>query len=85
MTLAERLNAYELAKGELLMIFNLRPFTISVLSAIVEDMAERFTDDQQYEIVGIVAEVLGNFPPEETPAGAENGHGEQAPVENGAS
>jgi hypothetical protein len=45
------------------MILNLRPASIAELNTFVEDMADRFTPEQQEEIVGIVGEVLGYSEP----------------------
>ncbi|KAJ6441788.1 RNA polymerase III, subunit C17 [Purpureocillium lavendulum] len=59
--LLERLRHYELSKGELVMILNLRPSSVIGLNTVVEDMSERFTEDQQQEMVDIIAEVLGQF------------------------
>lgn len=41
------------------MIMNLRPTTGSSLNTIVEEMEDRFTDEQQLEILEIIVEVLG--------------------------
>jgi len=49
----------DLAKGELFAILNLRPGSTAVLSTTIEDMEERFTEDEQNRIVDIIAEVLG--------------------------
>lgn len=72
--LMERLRPYGLSKGELVMVLNLRPASVPALNTVVEDMEERFPYEQQEEIVGVIAEVLGAFPevaaPEEA---AENG------------
>lgn len=51
------------------MIINLRPASIAALNAIVEEMSDRFSDEQQEELIGIIAEVLGQF----VPAAAQNG------------
>lgn len=67
-SLIERLRPYDLSKGEVLMILNLRPGSVPVLNTVVEDMAERFTDDQQIEMIDIVIDVLGCFPEENAPA-----------------
>jgi len=72
----------ELAKGELLSILNLRPSSTALLSTIVEDMEERFTEDEQNKIIEIIAEVLGSDDPPADGAGEdeeametiENGH-----------
>ncbi|CRK20713.1 hypothetical protein BN1723_002680 [Verticillium longisporum] len=54
--LIQRLHPYELAKGEMIMIFNLRPASASALNTIIEDMEDRFDEDKQAEIVDIIAE-----------------------------
>ncbi|PNY26408.1 DNA-directed RNA polymerase III subunit RPC9 [Tolypocladium capitatum] len=59
--LLERLRPYELSKGEVIMILNLRPASVAALNTVVEDMAERFNDEQQEDMVNIVAQVLGRF------------------------
>ncbi|AEO71440.1 1ae53528-d61c-4174-8042-02ce116dccbb [Thermothielavioides terrestris] len=79
----------ELTKGELLSILNLRPPSTAVLSTAIEDMEERFTDDEQNKIVDIIAEVLGRDEAEEGAEGGEGGEGDAMdadaalPVENG--
>ncbi|KAK7418086.1 hypothetical protein QQZ08_011373 [Neonectria magnoliae] len=60
--LLERLRPYNLAKGEVIMLLNLRPASVAALNTIVEDMSERFDEEQQEAIVTAVAEVLGQFP-----------------------
>ncbi|PHH84947.1 hypothetical protein CDD83_1141 [Cordyceps sp. RAO-2017] len=57
--LLERLRPYELSKGELVVILNLRPDKLAALNTVVEDMTERFTAEQQEEILDIIAQVLG--------------------------
>ncbi|KAM0608544.1 hypothetical protein ACHAP1_002812 [Verticillium nonalfalfae] len=75
--LIQRLHPYELAKGEMMMIFNLRPASASALNTIIEDMEDRFDEDKQAEIVDIIAEVLGTFPPGGAAGAAEaNGQAE---------
>ena len=66
----------DLAKGEVLMILNLRPSSIAVLSTVIEDMEERFSDDEQAAILEVIAQVLGR----------DEGGGEEAveSVEGGA-
>ncbi|CAM1509166.1 Fc.00g029050.m01.CDS01 [Cosmosporella sp. VM-42] len=61
-TLLERLRPYSLAKGEVVMILNLRPASVAALNTVIEDMAERFDEQQQEAIVTAIAEVLGTFP-----------------------
>ncbi|KAI0513119.1 HRDC-like protein [Xylaria bambusicola] len=63
--LLKRLKPYNISKGECIMILNLRPTGTVVLNAVLEDMEGRFTDEQQEEIVNIILEVLGDFPPAE--------------------
>lgn len=50
------------------MILNLRPNSVATLNTVLEDMELRFTEDQQVEIVTIITEVLGQFPPAEDEA-----------------
>ncbi|KAL6906653.1 RNA polymerase Rpb4 domain-containing protein [Trichoderma evansii] len=59
--LLERLSPYELSKGEVVMILNLRPASVAALNTVIEEMAERFSDEQQEEMVNIILEVLGQF------------------------
>ncbi|KAF4453220.1 DNA-directed RNA polymerase III subunit rpc9 [Fusarium austroafricanum] len=70
-TLLERLRPYNLAKGEVVMIINLRPASVAALNTVVEEMSERFNEEQQEAMVNIIAEVLGQFPAAEE--GAEEG------------
>lgn len=59
------------------MILNLRPNNVVLLNAIIEEMGERFTEEQQEELVAIIIEVLGDFPPQEEEAnGAEGEEGD---------
>lgn len=57
--LVERLGSYGLAKGELIMVLNMRPATPAQLHACIEEVENRMTEEQQAEILDIVAEVLG--------------------------
>ncbi|KAL7918739.1 RNA polymerase Rpb4 domain-containing protein [Trichoderma austrokoningii] len=59
--LLERLSPYELSKGEVVMILNLRPASVAALNTVIEEMAERFSDEQQEDMVNIILEVLGQF------------------------
>lgn len=59
--LLERLSPYELSKGEVVMILNLRPASVAALNTVIEEMSERFSDEQQEEMVNIILEVLGQF------------------------
>ncbi|PHH71307.1 hypothetical protein CDD82_6591 [Ophiocordyceps australis] len=59
--LLERLRRYTLSKGEVLVILNLRPTSVVALNTIVDDLGERFSEEQQEEIVAMIVEVLGQF------------------------
>ncbi|KAK5997281.1 DNA-directed RNA polymerase III subunit rpc9-like protein [Cladobotryum mycophilum] len=71
--LLEKLSPYDLSKGEVIMILNLRPASVAALNTVIEEMGERFGDEQQEEMVTVIAEVLGQFPVAEPHA---NGEGE---------
>lgn len=43
------------------MILNLRPASVAALNTVIEEMSERFSDEQQEEMVAIILEVLGQF------------------------
>lgn len=47
-------------KGELLMILNLRPQDLGLLDCVVEECDLRFTEEQQEQMLGIIAGVLGD-------------------------
>lgn len=70
----------DLAKGEVLMILNIRPSSTAVLSTIVENMEERFTEDEQKRLVEIIAKALGH---DEPPADAEEDENAIQSIENG--
>lgn len=55
------------------MILNLRPASVAALNTVIEDMTDRFDDEQQEAIVTAIAEVLGMFP---EPAEGEEGEQE---------
>ncbi|KAK6084193.1 RNA polymerase III subunit C17 [Seiridium cupressi] len=63
--LLERLRSYEITKGEMIMILNLRPTNPVALNTVIEDMEVRFGQEQQEDISAGIAEVLGQFPEEE--------------------
>ena len=69
-TLMQRLKPYDLTKGELLMVLNLRPSDLGFLDCVIEECDERFTGEQQVEILAVIAEVLGQ--PEEGRGGGED-------------
>ncbi|PNP40416.1 hypothetical protein TGAM01_v205006 [Trichoderma gamsii] len=74
--LLERLSPYELSKGEVVMILNLRPASVAALNTVIEEMAERFNDEQQEEMVNIILEVLGQFEASANANGNEDDAGE---------
>ncbi|KAG6024179.1 hypothetical protein E4U41_001836 [Claviceps citrina] len=73
--LLEKLRPYDLSKGEVVMMLNLRPASVAALNTIIEDMPERFSDEQQEDMVNSVAQVLGQFEVAEAPE--ENGDADQ--------
>ncbi|KAI0181537.1 RNA polymerase II [Hypoxylon sp. FL1284] len=64
-TLLKKLRQYHITKGELIMILNVRPTENAVLNTVIEDMEDRFSTEQQEEILNIIIETLGQFPQEE--------------------
>jgi hypothetical protein len=82
--LMERLRPYKLSKGEMLMLLNVRPPSIAALNSIIEDMSVRFTEDEQWEMLAGITEVLGQFegpPPRNVDPQADGGDsGETADV-----
>ena len=62
------------------MIVNLRPDNLGLLDCVVEECDERFTAEQQDEIVGIIGNVLGR---EEGDADGEGANGIYGEVVNG--
>ena len=54
------LQEYDLTKAEFMMIINLRPETVAVLDAVVEELDARFTAQQQTDILLVIAQVLGS-------------------------
>lgn len=55
----EALRQYGLTKPELIQIINLRPDNIGVLDTIIEEMDQRYTEDEQQEILAKVKRELG--------------------------
>ncbi|KAI9673818.1 MAG: hypothetical protein M1829_003936 [Trizodia sp. TS-e1964] len=53
------LSAYELTKPELLMILNLRPQSVAMLDALVEEFEIRFGEREQAEMLERILDVLG--------------------------
>ncbi|KAI1388935.1 HRDC-like protein [Hypoxylon trugodes] len=60
----KRLRQYQLSKGELIMLLNIRPTNVPVLNTVIEDMESRFSSDEQQQIIDITTEILGQFPEE---------------------
>lgn len=71
--LVDKLSSYDLTKGEMIMIINIRPENSAILSTCVDDLMNRFTEDQQNEMLAVIEQVLGPFPPKEN-AEAEAEH-----------
>jgi hypothetical protein len=62
----------DLAKGEVLSIINLRPNSTAILSVVIEDMEERFTEDEQNKLIQIIGDTLGRDQPSADAAADEN-------------
>ena len=60
------------------MIVNLRPESLGLLDCVVEECDERFTAEQQDEIVAIIGNVLGRDEGEADGEGANGIYGEVA-------
>ncbi|KAI9801472.1 MAG: hypothetical protein M1833_002704 [Piccolia ochrophora] len=73
-SLLTALEPYHLTKAELLMILNIRPQSLGVLDTIIEEMEERFTNNQDEEILKIIGDVLGHGKADGGFAQAGNGH-----------
>lgn len=73
----------ELTKGELLSILNLRPTSSALLSTAIEDMEDRFNEDEQNKICDIIVEVLGRGDEPEGGADEEVDADAVPSVENG--
>ena len=58
------------------MILNLRPASVAALNTVIEDMAERFNEEQQEAIVTAIADVLGVFPEAAEQDGEEHAKGD---------
>lgn len=63
------------------MILNMRPASVPALNITVEDMAERFSEEAQEQIIEIIGDVLGRFGPPDAENVSQPGHqGEEGPV-----
>lgn len=58
-----------MTKSEVLMICNLRPGEQTLLDCVVEECDERFSSQQQEEILGVVRDALGIGKEEEDAVG----------------
>ncbi|KAH6656838.1 RNA polymerase Rpb4-domain-containing protein [Truncatella angustata] len=63
--LLEKLRPYDITKGEMIMILNVRPTNPVALNTVIEDMEVRFGETEQENISAGIAEVLGQFPEDE--------------------
>ncbi|KAI9840439.1 MAG: hypothetical protein M1838_004065 [Thelocarpon superellum] len=61
---------YNLTKAEMLMLLNLRPQSIPVLDAIIEEMEARFTNEEQERILAVVEEILDRGPDQDVASAA---------------
>ena len=69
----ERTQSYNLTKSEVLMILNLKPTDLGLLDCIVEECDERFSGEQQEQLLQIIEEVFGELAQESTEHSATNG------------
>ncbi len=79
----QSLEPYGLTKSEILMICNLRPGEQTLLDCVVEECDERFSSEQQEDILRIVRDALGikDGEEEDAVAGAVEGEGNGDAVE----
>ena len=54
-TLVRALNTYDLTPAELLQIVNLRPKSVTDITMIIEEVEERYTDEQVEQILAHIA------------------------------
>lgn len=57
--LIQHLKPFNLTKSEVLMLANHRPRNETVLEPLIEEVEERFSAEQQEEVLRIVSEVYG--------------------------
>lgn len=60
----------------MLIILNLRPLDLGLLDCVIEECDERFSAEQQEEILGVIGEVLGRGEEQQVNGGAVEGGGE---------
>ncbi|KAF2805043.1 uncharacterized protein BDZ99DRAFT_111972 [Mytilinidion resinicola] len=53
---------YKLTKAEYIMLLNLRPVNIIEFEMVVEEAGVRFAESEQWEILDVIKEVLGQMP-----------------------
>ena len=77
--LLERLSPFDLTKGEIFMILNMRPTSPSAFNPIIDGWEKtRFQrKEDQLALIEIVGEVLGKFPGPPDGVAAEDEPGEQ--------
>ncbi|KAJ2847704.1 hypothetical protein IWW36_003717 [Coemansia brasiliensis] len=66
--LKTELAAYELTTAEILQIINLRPKSLVELYVIVEEIGERYTEEEMGQLVAIIQEILVHNEPQESDA-----------------
>ncbi|TVY54055.1 DNA-directed RNA polymerase III subunit rpc9 [Lachnellula suecica] len=57
--LLKELRSWEITKGEVIMMLNLRPTKLENLNTIIQEMEERFTEEEQNAILAAIVKVLG--------------------------
>ncbi len=67
----------------MLAILNLRPSSTALLSTAIEDMEDRFTEDEQNKMVEIIGEVLGRDEPAKDGEEAADDENAVPSIENG--
>ncbi|TVY56221.1 DNA-directed RNA polymerase III subunit rpc9 [Lachnellula cervina] len=58
-TLLKELRRWEITKGEVIMMLNLRPTTLENLNSIIQEMEGRFGEEDQTGILDVITRVLG--------------------------
>jgi len=77
-----RLKDYNLAKGELLMILNLKPQDLGFLDCVLEECDLRFTQEQQEDMLMIIEEYMNSGVSNGGKADQKNGQGDVEEEEN---
>ena len=79
--LCQRLKPYDLYKSEVLTILNVGPVDLGTLDCVIEECDQRFSAEQQEEILDVVRDVLGGGEEKEENdivVNGEDGEGEKA-------